>query len=79
LTGIGFDKPSTALAWISLPLDAVKAFLSAPAELLQIKLNYANTNQALTSADNGVLVNELSELKSKVALLQYQQTNGISH
>jgi hypothetical protein len=77
LTSVAFDKPSTALAWFSLPLDAVKAFLSAPAEIIQIKLNYANTNQALTQADNTILVNQLAELKSRIALLEFQRTNTV--
>ena len=77
LTSVGFDKPSTALAWVSLPLDAVKAFLSAPTEILQLKLNYVNTNQAVTSAESSIVSNELTELKNRVALLEFQKTNGV--
>ena len=74
-TAFSFDRDSPGLAWVSLPLDMVKAFLSAPAELVQLKLNLANTNAQLSAAELNNLNNQLSLLKQQVALHQFMLTN----
>jgi hypothetical protein len=80
-TALSLDRESTALAWASLPLDVVKAFLSAPAELVQLKLNFANTNAQLGTAELNNLNNQLSILKAQVAIQQFMLTNSpaLSH
>ena len=77
LTSVAFDKPSTALAWVSLPLTVMQALMSVPTQMLQLKLNYANTNQALIQADTATLQNELNLLKAQMALVQFNQTNNV--
>jgi hypothetical protein len=74
-TAISFDSESSALAWFSLPLDMIKAFLSAPAEMIQLKLNFANTNAQLSTAQLTELNNQLSILKQQVAINQFMLTN----
>ncbi len=75
VTGFSFDRPSEVLAWASLPLDMIKAFISAPAELIQLKLNVANTNNALATAQTTALQDQLSSLQAQMSLQQFAATN----
>jgi hypothetical protein len=75
-TALSLDRDSIALAWASLPVDIVKAFLSAPAELVQLKLNLANTNAQLGAAELNNLNNQLAILKAQVAIHQFMLTNS---
>jgi hypothetical protein len=75
-TAVSFDSESSAVAWFSLPIDMVKAFLSAPAELVQLKLNFANTNAQLSTAQLNDLTSQLNILKEQMAIQQFIQTNS---
>ncbi len=46
LTEVGVNKPSVALAVAELPLNLTKAILSAPAEILKLRLDYNSTKEA---------------------------------
>ena len=76
LTGFTYDRESPALAWASLPLDMIKAFISAPTELIQLKFNFANTNSQLIKAQSDELANELTLLKQQIALQEFMRTNS---
>jgi hypothetical protein len=77
-TAVSFDRASPAVAWASLPIDMVKAFLSAPAELVQLKFNFANSNAQLSSAELAGLNNQISILKQQLAIEQFMRTNSLS-
>ena len=69
------DRQSPAAAWAALPLDMTKSFLSVPAEMLQLKFNFARTNAALTAAEAVSLKNRLELLQQQVDLQNFARTN----
>lgn len=60
------DRPSTALAIASAPLDIVKATLGAVSEVLQLRINISDKEKALAEA-------KAKEIKAQAALDQAQQ------
>ena len=82
-TGITFDKGSPvafsydreSVALASLPLDMAKAFLSVPTEMLQLKLNLANTNAQVINAQTTELQNELTLMRQQLSLQDFIRTN----
>ena len=72
------DRESPAAVWAALPLDMIKAFMSVPTEMLQLKLNFANTNAALTAAETTNLKNRLELLQKQVELQNFSRTNGVT-
>jgi hypothetical protein len=75
-TAFTYDRESPALAWFSLPLDMAKAFLSVPAELVQLKFNSANSNAQLVGAESLQAKNELDLLKQQIALEEFKRKNA---
>ncbi|HEY4417052.1 MAG TPA: hypothetical protein VGO57_15285 [Verrucomicrobiae bacterium] len=75
--GFTYDRESPALGWAELPLDIIKAVLSAPTDLIQLKFNFANTNAQLAAAQNTEVENQLKLLQAQLGLQQYMQTNNL--
>jgi hypothetical protein len=72
-----YDRESPYLAIAGLPVDMIKAFLSAPTDLIQLKLNYVNTNSQLLSSQATEAQNQLKLLQQQVALEEFIRTNKI--
>lgn len=68
LTGVSIEKPSSMLAAASLPLTMLKAILSAPTEILQLKINY-------DSAKENALIQELNLLKAQEDLQKKRESD----
>lgn len=63
---IAINRPSPALAAASLPLDVVKALLSAPAEIFKLKVSYSNEAANDAKAQKAMLENQEALLKHLV-------------
>lgn len=75
-TSFSYDRESPYLALASLPVDMIKAFLSAPTELIQLKLNYVNTNGQFIKSQADELQNQLKLLQQQLAVTEYLRTNN---
>jgi hypothetical protein len=49
LTEVDINKPSEALAFMDIPLAIAKAFVDVPAQLVQLKFNFAKSDTDLLS------------------------------
>lgn len=68
LQGTEVDKPSDALAAVSLPVDIVKAIVAIPSELFQFKIRQVQDAQGLTDAQAKYLTAQIELLKQIQAL-----------
>lgn len=67
-TDYAVTRPSEVAAVASLPIDIAKAILSAPAEILQLKVNYDSQANALIDARVKTLQTQLQALQAQQAL-----------
>jgi hypothetical protein len=66
LVNFGINRPSEGLAYVSVPADILRAVVSIPAELVQLKVDYSSKETALAKA-------ETEYLKAQIDLLAAQQ------
>ena len=66
---MNISKPSEALELSKIPLDIVKALITAPAELVQLRINLTNNETKLLQA-------ERDKLKAQLEFLQKQQESN---
>jgi hypothetical protein len=53
LVEVGVSKPSEALEGVKIPLTIVKSIVALPTDLIQLKINLANSNNNLINAQAG--------------------------
>jgi len=85
LVEVGVDKPSQVLAGVQIPLNIAKKVVALPTDLIQLKLNIQNSNNALLTAQTGqiaaqtALINALSnQLVAERLLEQLRQSTNTS-
>ncbi|TWT06126.1 hypothetical protein [Reyranella sp. CPCC 100927] len=64
LTKVRVEKPSEALALVTLPLDIAKAILSVPADILKLKVDLSSQEEALAKKQ-AALIDAKKELAGK--------------
>jgi hypothetical protein len=62
------DRPSEINAALSIPLDIAKAIISAPTELVKLKLDYSSQANALTKAETDAINAQADMLKAQNSL-----------
>jgi hypothetical protein len=63
LTSAKQTKPSEILAGLNIPLEIIKALVSLPTDLIQLKINYSKADQAY-------LTQQLNEIVAREALMK---------
>ena len=76
LTKIEVNKPSSLLGILNVPLDVLKAILSAPAELLTLHIQQIKAEGGVSQAQADKLNSKLNELKNAVLLQKAQGTSN---
>jgi hypothetical protein len=75
LTKIEVNKPSSLLGILNVPLDVIKAILSAPAEFLTLRIQKIKAEGDISQAQADKLNSEINKLKNATLL---QKTQGSS-
>lgn len=70
LTAIKVEKPSEALAFVSLPVDVLKTLVAIPGELLTLKVKHLQDEGSLTKAEAELLKQQVELMKAQQALEQ---------
>lgn len=72
LTKLELDKPSEALAFMGIPIDAVKAIVSIPSAILDFKVTSVTDDTRLVTAQQSNLTTQASLIEAQKNLLAAQ-------
>jgi hypothetical protein len=76
LTEVSIDRPSTALAIVSLPIDILKALISIPAEIVKLRVDYSTQQTAEVTQQTKLLEAQLALLKAEADLKAKQAADS---
>ncbi len=68
LTELSIDRPSTALAVASLPIEVLKAIVSIPAEIIKLRVDYSSQQTAEVNQQVKLLEAQIALLKAEADL-----------
>lgn len=73
LKQVDINKPSEALAIVSLPVDILMAIVAIPAELIQLKIDTTNRDKDLVEANKNLIASQQLLLETQQKLLKKQR------
>jgi hypothetical protein len=74
LTEVRFSRPSSASAFLDIPIGIAKDIVSIPAELFQLKLNLSNEDKQMLDAQKGLVEAQKNLLKEQEELRQMRES-----